>query len=219
MPSIPTETPDTEPERCTNRSLVVAIEDDELRRWVMSEFEDAWAGPILVVDRVQRVLRGFRDGCGTGPVLLICGHNLSIIEEAGKEQWKTLSRWMTVVLVAARDNPELVRWHFPYVDAVLDQELHRGMAPGIVRSARSGVRGFPPEMVERLLAQQDRRSSFGAGKGNGTQRPRSAPGKGTDSRRPGPPSRDGARTKPPRRTLRDFLHTLLRRVRIRKNRT
>lgn len=212
MPSISTETPEAEPEKHTDRSLVVAIEDDELRHWVMSEFEDAWPGPILVFDRVHRILRASGDRFGTEPVLLICGRNLSIIEEVGKEDWRALSRRMTVVLVASRGNPDLVRRHFPHVDAILEQDLHKGMAVGVVRSARSGVRGFPPDLVERLLAHQDSRAASGAGKGNGIRRPRPAPGKATE-RRPAPPSRDDAGPNPPRRPLLDTLRAILRRVR------
>lgn len=151
MSPTPHDTPETEPERWHGRRLVVAVADETLRQWVLSEFTDAWFGPIEVISQPQGILTAFGMQ-EQSPVLLICGRGLSLLEERNGRSWESLSRELTVVLVESQGNMDLVRKHFPHVDAVLLQEVHLGMAVSIVQSAKSGVRGFPLELVEQLLA-------------------------------------------------------------------
>jgi hypothetical protein len=105
-------------------------------------------------------------------VLLISGRYLSDVTERHRRRWARLSANVTVVLVASSGDMPLVRTHFPDVDAVLLQDLHRGMALDIVRSAKSGVRSLPRELVEQLLsrpAPETRRT--GRSRGNGSAPP------------------------------------------------
>ncbi|MPY68664.1 MAG: hypothetical protein GEU92_01115 [Alphaproteobacteria bacterium] len=152
MSSGPSNPRQPDPETPPGRLLVVAVAPGAIRSWIVSELAPDWQGRIRTADGVQDIFRALGASAGD-PVLLISGCSLSDMTEHHRRRWARLSADITVVLVASSDEIELVRTHFPGVDAVLLQDLHRGMALEIVRSAKSGVRSFPRELVEQLLSR------------------------------------------------------------------
>jgi DNA-binding NarL/FixJ family response regulator len=137
----------------------------------MSELASDWQGRIRAADGPQDVFQAIGESDGDA-VLLISGRLLSEVTERHRRRWARLPADLTVVLVASSDDTALVRTHFSHVDAVLLQDLHRGMALEIVRSAKSGVRSLPRELVEQMLSAPAPESPrMDRGRGNGAAPP------------------------------------------------
>lgn len=201
------------PETSNARPLVIAISHGVLRQWVVSELVAVWQGRVEIVDGPSGIFRALQ---GHDPVLLICGQQLALLVQDHRRRWTGVAAEITVVLVESLDRLELTNSQLGQSDAVLLWELHQGVALEIVRSAKSGIRAFPPELVDRLISGREQaaaswpRCDGAAGSSGGEATP--SPASGADAsaeQAPGLQAPTPAQGAAPGRSGGGFLHRLI----------
>ncbi|HZD54085.1 MAG TPA: hypothetical protein VE175_13630 [Woeseiaceae bacterium] len=138
-----------EPPSPRRPTLVIAVSQEELRRWATIEVAASWAGAVHIVYEISDLFHG---DFGNNFVLLICLKNLIKAFRRHPRRWPYFIRRGRVVLMETNANMERIVPYISAVNAVLVAGLHEGKAVEIVRAVKTGMLVLPREILDRLLS-------------------------------------------------------------------